>query len=744
MTRLLLFLMLPLVGMAQTLPTDGLVPPKAEVIPADPVIPKAQIVTEEGTPAVMTPPAAPAAAAAEPAPPPPPAQPTAEQLAALARRAAESAKKEKEKKPIGTSLKTDKQARTMKLEIPGPRGQIVDRNGRTLAQNKTVYYLALNFGVLNTSAPDKVTDEEIITFGKGRVDEANRVLGKTWHVEEKDLVQHYRLRRWLPLVFSIDQTTGLNIALTKEEMDKLEPYLTKNLMLHPSYQRIYPEHDCAPHIVGYTGIRQKMPRKEIVEGEPFTEEPEGRAGLEQKFESYLRGTPGMINLLYSPDGTLLHDEVLRRPAPGHNVVLTLDYSKQKYAENALKKHAPNGGAMVILDVRNGDILAMASNPGFDLNEFIPGISSARFDQLKNDPLKPMNGRAFQGLYPPASTFKAVTGLAALESGAITPQTYYYCDTSFQIGDRAFWNWNRKTPEGDLNIVTAIKRSCNPFFYQAALAMGKQPLIDMANRLGFGEVTGIPLPEQKGVVPTDDYMLRVNKMKINGGLLAQMSIGQGDVYASPLQVAQCMAAIADGQNMPKLRLVKQIQDYNDGVVEAWEPAVRRRVDLNPIAREAVVKGMIEVVNGSGGTGHAASFDDAVEVAGKTGTGQWRIFGDDDPRNQYLAWFAGFLPARNPLYAFAVVYEGAKGEDVSGGRVAAPIVREVFKNIYKNASTEDPALLAAAKEQAPKAEIILDEGAPVPKAEPVENAAPPPPTAKPKDGLRGLFRRLFGND
>jgi penicillin-binding protein 2 len=504
-----------------------------------------------------------------------------------------------------------------------------------------------------------------------------------------------------------------------------------------------------------------MPRKDIVDGEPYTEEPQGRSGLELTFESSLRGTPGMINLLYSPDGELLHQEVLRHPTPGHNIVTTLDYAKQKYAENALRKHAPRGGAMVIVDVQNGDILAMASNPGFDLNEFIPGISDARYAKLRDNPLMPMHGRAFQGRYPPASTFKAITSIAALECGAISPSTYYHCNTYFKIGEKKFWNWNHKTPEGDLNVVSALKRSCNPFFYQAALDMGKEPLIEMSQRLGFGEVTGIPLPgENAGIIPTDAYMMRTQNMRMTSGILAQMAIGQV-IEASPLQVAQGMAGIANGESLPKLRLVKQIQDFNDGIVEAWDTGTKKQLNFKTASRDAVVKGMVAVVNGSGGTGHQAYVKNA-RIAGKTGTAQWKYFGEDDDRNRNLAWFAGFLPADNPQYAFAVVYEGAKGESVSGGQEAAPIVKEVFANIMRHRE-DDPTLIAALngkRKKDPKdgenaGDSNEDEDADedgtknkrpkkaAPKAKPVQQPPPQPaaPPTQSKGGLKGLFRKLF---
>lgn len=646
----------------------------------------------------------------------------------------EAQAKAKPKKDLSANWQTQKDARTLRLEIPAPRGQIVDRHGKPFARNRVVYFAALNFPVLTPANPENILD-----FARSRIAETNQLLGKNWSLPDERILLHYQHRRWLPLIFS---TNGdVNEELSPDEQRKMQPLLEKGLMLHPTYQRQYPQGATACHLIGYTGKRQPLPTKEIVEGEPFAEEPMGRSGLELAFEEQLRGTSGAISLLFSPSGELLHDEILRKPVPGHNVVTTLDYKMQRYAESALRTHAPNGGAMVIMDVRHGDILAMASNPGFDLNEFIPGISAARYQELSNDPKTPLFGRAFQGAYFPASTFKIVTALAALESGKVSPGTTYDCDGYFTLGKDVFRNWTPKA-EGPMNVVTAIKRSCNTWFYQAGLATGSANIIAMAQRMGFGSATGIPIGgEQKGLVPTDSMYMQRYGYKILPGILCSISIGQ-IVTCSPLQAAQCMATVADGKYMPQPRLVLQVQDLNDRVVQAWEPSPRKEVNLDPKARDTVVRGMMEVVTGSGGTGQSAGIKHA-KIAGKTGTAQWKIY-KNSSENRNLAWFTGFLPAENPVYAFSVVYEGSPGESVSGGRVAAPIVKKVFNDIYEDAPPDDPLLLASKE---PKRALLVDEedmasAENAPKAQPVaEPSAEPPPPAQGQGGIRGLFRRLF---
>jgi len=630
---------------------------------------------------------------------------------------------DKKKGNLSASLLTQKEARTMRLSIPAPRGQIVDRNGVAFAQNRVVNYLALNFPFLA-----KATPESILAFAKSKIDAANQLLGKNWSLPDDRLLSHYEHRRWLPLVFSIEE--GLNVEITPDQQEKLKPLLEDGLLLQPAYIRHYPKDDSACHIIGYAGKTRPLPLGPIADGDQLFEELEGREGLEVTFDSWLKGIPGEINLLFDPDGKLLADEVLRRPSPGRTVVTTLDYNLQKYAENALKKVARNGGAMVIMDIRNGDILAMASNPGFNLNDFVPGVRSARWEELTSDPKQPTLARAFRGEYPPASTFKIVTALGALESGKVSASTSYNCGISYLVGDRYFHNWNTKSDEGPMNVITAIKRSCNTWFYQAALAAGSDPVTNMALRMGFGERTGIPIKaESKGNVPTNaDH-------KIMGGELANIAIGQGAVLVTPLQACQAMAALGDGVNMPQPRLVKQVQTIGEMVVDASEPRSRRPVNLDPAHRDTVIKGMVAVVSGSGGTGRSAGIKKA-QIAGKTGTAQWRV-----AKDQNLAWFTGFLPASQPVLAFAVVYEGSPGETVSGGAVAAPIVKEVFTKYFEGAPTDDP--LVAALKDVPQALAVDEgelEGGSEEKSRPAQAVPQPPPPPEQKT-LGNFFRRLF---
>ena len=568
---------------------------------------------------------------------------------------------EKSASKLKASWMTRTDARSFTMLIPAPRGQIVDRWGKPLVQNKVANILSVKLPHGGGSS-----DREVIRFARTRIDLANLVLGAEWEVTDKAILSHNENRRWLPLMFSS--------ALTSEQEETIRPHLDKGMILFPTYVRHYPENNLAAHVVGYAGKTRRLPTGPVASGDPLFPEIEGRDGLEISFDADLQGTAGIANYLFDSDGTELDREIARHPVPGSTVVTTLDLEMQQLAETILKKGVKRG-AFVVMNVKTGEVLTLASYPAFNPNDFSPSISQTRFDELQNDPDIPLFARAFRGSYPPASTFKLVTGLAALESGAITEETLFPCPTVMIIDKRPFRNWNKK-PEGDMNVIKAIARSCNPFFFKAGLRAGGDELSSMGTRLGFGQKTGIQLlGEEEGFMPSQGNMRERGK-NLSGGHLANASIGQGDVAATPLQVCQMMAGIANGRAVPKARLVMQVQDSNNRVIKHFAPEDKSILNIDQISLDVVRRGMIDVVNASWGTGKAAS-NNYVTLAGKTGTGQW----GPSSQSRYLAWFAGFVPAEDPEYAFAVLYEGDKGETVGGGRIAAPLAGEFFNAVYR---------------------------------------------------------------
>jgi penicillin-binding protein 2 len=598
------------------------------------------------------------------------------------------------------AISTRKDARAITLRIPAPRGQIVDREGAPIAQNQVAYQIALQFRQFENADRDFV-----INWARTRLDSLQLLVKNQVPKSDDEIFDHYRHRRWLPLL-----VTG---QFGEKEARDIETKLTSGLVLHPIYRRFYPEGGLASHIIGYSGSVGKLPTGPINFNEPLWEESEGRSGLEKLFNTQLTGEPGMKRLLFDESGIKLLEEQVKRPRPGGTLVTTLNLKWQKLAEETLLKGCRRG-AFVVLDAVTGEVLVMASRPSFDLNNFIPGINETDFKALEADPAQPLFGRAFQSAYPPASSFKPIVALAALNNGTVTETSEIYCPAALNIGNATFNNWN-KNPEGSINVKRALARSCNTWFYQVGIDVGPSAFLSLSRRLGFGERSGLPLiGESPGLVPSDEWMLKNEKRRILNGDTANLSIGQGSLLASPLQVAQAMAGIANGGALPKLQLIRQTQDTRGRVVQAAVPERKTWLGIDQKAVEIVRQGMSDVVNGSGGTGHGAALS-YTTLCGKTGTAQW----GPPVKEQRLAWFAGFLPQDNPRYSFAVLYEGRPGETVSGGRMAAPMVRKFFEGIKDDIKDD----IAPPK----KALIVMPEGVPAPAGEALpndpDNATPP---------------------
>lgn len=555
---------------------------------------------------------------------------------------------------------TRKDARAITLKIPAPRGGIVDREGAPIAQSQVAYQVALQFRQFENADRDFV-----INWARARLDSLPLLAKNTIPKSDDELYDHYRHRRWLPLL-----VTGM---IDEKEARVLEPKLTSGLILNPLYRRYYPHGEVAAHIIGYSGIVGKLPTGPINFNEPLWEESEGRAGLEKLFNTQLTGDPGMKKLLFDENGNKLLEEQVKRPRPGGTLVTTLDLDWQLLAEQTLREGCKRG-AFVVIDVVTGEVLVMASRPSFDLNHFIPGINEAEFKQLNEDPAAPLYGRAFQSVYPPASSFKPIIALAALNNGTVTETSEIYCPVAISVGNTVMHNWN-KNPEGSINVKRALARSCNTWFYQVGIDVGPAAFLNLSRRLGYGERSGLPLiGENPGLVPSDEWMRKNEKRRILDGDTANMAIGQGSLLASPLQVAQGMAGIANGGALPKLQLIRQVQDIRGRVIQAPVPERKNWLGVDPKAVEIVRQGMSDVVNSGGGTGQRAALS-YTTLCGKTGTAQW----GPPSKKQRLAWFAGFLPVDNPRYSFAVLYEGRPGETVSGGRMAAPMVKRFFEGI-----------------------------------------------------------------
>jgi penicillin-binding protein 2 len=563
---------------------------------------------------------------------------------------------------IVPTFETQKLARTYILDIPAPRGQITDRTGLPLAQNKVIYNLAISF-----PTPLDFTDTKAVGFAREKIDKAAKLIGRPIKISDDAILRHYHNRGILPLEIAQN--------LNKSDYETVKDRSKDFLVVRPIYVRTYPNGKVAGQIIGYTGKTGRNLDGIIDNHETLWPETEGRDGLEQTFNEMLTGKHGEYKLTFDKDGRKTSEKLIKSAVPGNNVITTLDLRLQQLAEKALESKAKRG-AIVIVDPTDGDILAMASWPTYDPNLFVPSISAEKFKQLQDDPDIPLLARAFRSAYPPGSTFKVAVGIAALETGAVRSNDLYQCVPGIQIGNLTFHNW-KKGDQGALNFAQALTQSCDTWFYQVGIKTGAEPIIEWALKLGFGAKCGIPLRgEAEGRIPNDEYMKATHGRKLLNGDIANLSIGQGDTQVTPLQMAQAMAIVANGGRFYQTRLVRQVQSVDHEIVTAYELREKRSLDVSEATMEEVRTGMIEVVNGANGTGHEAQLD-GVEVAGKTGTAQW---GPKD-KERTAAWFSGFLPAEEPKYAFAAVYEGDVGSKVHGGTTAAPMIADIFQEIYK---------------------------------------------------------------
>jgi penicillin-binding protein 2 len=567
-----------------------------------------------------------------------------------------------EEETIIPTFETQKLARTYILDVPAPRGQITDRNGAPLAQNQLSYNLAINF-----PTPLDFSDAQVLSFVREKIDKAGKLIGRALRISDEAILRHYRNRGIMPLEVSQN--------LNQSEYEEIKGNLPTGMIIRPVYVRTYPNGKLAGQIVGYTGKTGRNPDGIVDNHETFWPETEGREGLEQTFNDMLTGKHGEYKLTFDKDGRKTSEKLSTPPVPGYNVVTTLDLHLQELAEKALEAKAKRG-ALVIVDPNNGDILALASWPSYDPNVFIPSISTEKFKALQDDPNIPLLPRAFRSSYPPGSTFKIAVGIAALESGAVTSDDRFECVPAIQIGNLTYHNW-KKGDRGALNFVQALTESCDTWFYQAGIKTGAEPIIDWALKLGFGTKCGIPLRgEAEGRVPNDEYMKATHGRRLLNGDIANLSIGQGDTQVTPLQMAQAVGIVANGGTFYQTRLVQQVQTFDNKIVTAYSVRAKKELGLSSETLDQLHTGMVDVVNGPDGTAHQASLDN-VEVAGKTGTAQW------GPKNKErtAAWFTGYLPTDQPRFAFAALYEGDVGSTVHGGSAAAPMIADIFKEVYK---------------------------------------------------------------
>ncbi|MDF1658796.1 MAG: penicillin-binding transpeptidase domain-containing protein [Verrucomicrobiales bacterium] len=538
--------------------------------------------------------------------------------------------------------------------IPAPRGLITDRMGRTLAGNEIMTRVVINPASIASTYSSRNAVDRIQSIRS----EFEMLLGKLPALSEEDIQKHLQHRPFHPLV-----VTGLLNLEQEFAAQCLADYHRGDASIQPVYTRTYRDEGGVAHLVGFVGAKFPQQHGPLADQELLWVPVEGRQGIELEMEDELRGEPGLMSIVYSSEGEVLSEQLVRSPRPGKTIVLTIDRDLQNEASKLLEDSG-RSGALVLLDSASGDMLASASYPDFDSSTFVPSIDEASFAQLVDDPDAPLFNRAVSGSYPPGSTYKPVVALAGLSSGKLSTLNRFDSPPAMDIDGLEFKNWNDEH-EGRFGLQYALLRSSNTWFYQASFNIGDRAILSTSKRLGFGWRPALPL---SGISPGN----LPDKAPSRRGL-ANLSIGQGEVLASPLQLASAMTAFANEDAVVRPRLILQTQDAGEqGSVYATSP-VRQSIGTLKRNVEAVREGMWGVVHHPSGTGKSA-YNRDLTVFGKTGTAQWTSKGHE----KRLAWFTGFT-GENPSLSFCVLIEGRQGESVSGGRVAAPLVGKLLSEL-----------------------------------------------------------------
>lgn len=564
--------------------------------------------------------------------------------------------------------------RIKRVKIAAPRGMIFDRNRKLLIDNRPAFDLEI--------IPQYLRESK-------RTKEVVAQLSKIIKMPEKDIYGILEKTRnqasFIPVKIKSD--------LTRDEVAQIEGWKIDmpGVQVQDEIKRTNVYSDIAAHLLGYIGeVNQtELPiLNKTKPGQYKLGDVIGKFGLEQRMEDTLRGVDGerLVEVdalgrikLQRSKNQVLGASTERPPMPGKNLVLTIDQDLQLTAAQAFGNVA---GALVAIDPRNGEILAMISRPSFDPTEFSRGIPAELWKKLLANDDHPLRDKTLQDHYPPGSTFKVVTAVAGLEEGAIDERTRINCPGVIRVGNRSY-HCHKKGGHGDLNVSEALAKSCDIFFYRVAQKLKSvDDIAKWAYHLGLGKRTGINLArEVSGLIPTEAWKMKTYKQVWNAGESLSVAIGQSFVLTTGLQLANLYASIANGGTLYRPYLVKEIESYEGQVLKSFKPEEVDRTRLKAKTYELVRSGLWSVVNQPGATAFGSRLP-GMDMAGKTGTVQVIRLGADKIyqkcqimkyRDRHHGIFAAFAPAKDPVIAVSVIGEHA----CSGSGAAAPIGRAVVK-------------------------------------------------------------------
>lgn len=537
-------------------------------------------------------------------------------------------------------LKLAENNRLRSLRTKSLRGKILDRNGHVLADNRLAF-------TLMAIPEDLPPTEQLLPL--------LQVLDI-----ETDAEEIGRLRR---------SAAGFKPVPVKRDLSRLRvAYFAEHRMDYPGLfldvepLRSYPYGTLAAHLLGYIGEVNEtqlpgMKSQGYQRGDLI-----GQYGIERTHEALLRGQNGLRQVEVDALGRETQLIAARLPKPGVNLVLTIDFQLQQLAEQILEERH---GAIVALDPRNGQVLALASSPTFNPNAFASHLSRAEWLALTTDPKRPLNNRALQGQYPPGSIFKIVTAIAGLEEGVITPQRSQFCAGRYHYGNHTFRDW-KAGGHGTVSLRQALIESCDVYFYQLGQELGVDRIAQHAQAFGLGQVSGLlPEGEKSGLIPSTQWKKRARGQPWFAGETLSVAIGQGYTLFTPLQGAMMIATVANNGILYKPHVVLQQESADGNVLQATPPEILHKLSIKPQHLNVVKQSLWGVVNEARGTGKKARHEH-IAIAGKTGTAQAiRLPEHFGKRHQELlpekyrdhAWFVAYAPFDAPRIAVAILLEHA---------------------------------------------------------------------------------------
>lgn len=569
----------------------------------------------------------------------------------------------------GDELTTEAEGNRIKVQllIP-PRGVIADRYGVALAANHVNYRLMIE-------------SEQKDYAGQTLKKLADLLPLRPLEYEER-VVDLKRAKKGFPVL--------VREHLSWEEMAKIEFYLPNlpSAFIEEGQWRHYPFNDHASHLIGYVG---KVAPSEIKEDDPLLKQPDmriGKNGIEQMYEQRLRGVPGTRQLEVNVVGSPVRELAKKDAKPGPTLNLTIDTRLQEFVVQSLGEQS---GGVVVMNVHTGEVLALVSMPSYDPNEFSKGIKQGYWDALNANEKVPLLNKAIAGQYPPGSTFKMITGLAALKSGKWTAEKKVFCPGHFTMGNSR-WNCWKPGGHGAMNFAEALQNSCDTYFYTVGRECGIDAISDMAKEFGLGASTNIGLRgERPGIVPSPAWKKQARGLPWNPGETINTAIGQGDVLATPLQLAVMTARMVNGGKKIHPKLLMDDETKDEGFV-----------DIDAEHLEAAIRGMDMVVNTPRGTAYGSTIkEEGMHFGGKTGTSQVRRITVRGQDQNSIPWkfrhhglFVGFAPVEKPEYCVAVMIEHGGG----GASAAAPVARDIMRKLQELVAGPAPRLLMKIEDDA----------------------------------------------